>query len=104
MLEEIDFNLFVCLNTITQNFEVHSLANRGSTYCFAVPYNELDSRIIEIFQRSNLKTRNVKEIIRQMDRENEELELRREKHRRSETNAWAREYRSMFKKAAEEVY
>lgn len=73
MLEEIDFNLFVCLNTITQNFEVHSLANRGSAYCFAVPYNELDSRIIEIFQRSNLKTRNVKEIIRQMDRELETM-------------------------------
>ena len=51
-LEEIDFNLFVCLNTITQNFEVHSLANRGSTYCFAVPY---------------------KEIIRQMDRELETM-------------------------------
>lgn len=103
-LEEIDSNLFVCLNTRTQNFEVHSLANRESTYCFSVPYNELDSRVIEVFQRSNLKTRNAKEIIWQMDRENEELERRRENHRRSETNAWAREYRSMFKKAAEEVY
>lgn len=103
-LEELDSDLFVCFNSKTQRFEVHSLANRGTTFCFSVPYDELDARIIEIFQRSNLKNRSVKEIIREMDKENEEREKRNEAHRRSDINAWGREHRSMFKKAADEIY
>ena len=103
-LEEIDSNLFVCFNIKTQRYEVHSLANRGSTFCFSVPYDELDNRVIEIFRRSNIRERNVKEIIRELDRENEERERRNMAHRKSEANAWARDYRSMFKKLAEEIY
>lgn len=103
-LEEIDSDLFICFNKITQRFEVHSLDNRGTTYCFSVPYDELDVRTIEVFRRSNLKTRSVKEIIWEMDRENELRERRNEARRRSEINAWAREHRSEFKKAANEVY
>ncbi len=103
-LEEIDSDLFVCLNTKTQRFEVHSLGNKGTTFCFSVPYDELDVRTIEVFRRSNLKTRSIKEIIWEMDRENELRERRNEARRRSEINAWAREHRSEFKKAAEEVY
>jgi hypothetical protein len=103
-LEEIDPSLFVCFNKITQRYEVHSLANHGTTFCFSVPYSELDARTIEVFRRSNLKTRSVKEIIQEMDRENEEKEKQNEARRRSEINAWARENRSEFKKAAEGVY
>ena len=103
-LEEIDPSLFVCFNKITQRYEVHSLANHGTTFCFSVPYSELDARTIEVFRRSNLKTRSVKEIIQEMDQENEEREKRNEAHRRSEVNAWARENRSEFKKVAEGVY
>lgn len=103
-LEEIDSDLFVCLNKITQRFEVHSLANRGTTYCFSVPYDELDVRTIEVFRRSNLKTRSIKEIIRELDQENEERGKRNEARRRSEINAWGKEYRSEFKKIANEIY
>lgn len=103
-LEEIDSALFICFNKITQRFEVHSLDNRGTTYCFSIPYSELDARTIEAFRRSNLKTRSVKEIIQEMDQENEEREKRNEARRRSEVNAWARENRSEFKKVAEGVY
>ena len=103
-LEEIDSDLFVCLNKITQRFEVHSLANRGTTYCFSVPYDELDVRTIEVFRRSNLKTRSIKEIIRELDQENEERGKQNEARRRSEINAWCREYRSEFKKIANEIY
>ena len=103
-LEEIDSDLFVCLNKITQRFEVHSLVNRGTTYCFSVPYDELDVRTIEVFRRSNLKTRSIKEIIRELDQENEERGKRNKARRRSEINAWAREYRSEFKKTANEIY
>ena len=103
-LEEIDSDLFVCFNSKTQRFEVHSLANRGTTYCFSVPYDELDVRTIEVFRRSNLKTRSIKEIIWEMDRENELRERRNEARRRSEINAWGKEYRSEFKKIANEIY
>ena len=103
-LEEIDSDLFICFNKITQRFEVHSLANRGTTFCFSVPYDELDARTIEVFRRSNLKTRSIKEIIWDMDRENEQRERRNEARRRSEINAWGREHRSEFKKLANEIY
>lgn len=103
-LESLDSRLFVCFNARTQRFEVHSLDNHGTTYCFSVPYPELDVRTIEVFRRSNLKTRSIKEIIWEMDRENKQRERRNEARRCSEINAWAREYRSEFKKAANEFY
>jgi len=103
-LEQIDSNLFVCFNTKTQRFELHSLDNKTDTTCFSVPYDTLDDRIIEIFCRSNIRTRGIREIIREIDQENEERERRLEARRRSYINSWGREYRSVFKKAADEVY
>lgn len=103
-LEQIDPNLFVCFNTKTQRFELHSLGNKTDTFCFSVPYDTLDDRMIEVFCRSNIRTRGIREIIREIDQENEERERRLEARRRSYINSWAREYRSVFKKAADEVY
>lgn len=60
--------------------------------------------MIEVFYRSNIRTRGIREIIREIDQENEERERRLEARRRSYINSWGREYRSVFKKAADEVY
>lgn len=103
-LEQYDSNLFLVFNAKKQQYEVHSLANRGSTYCITVPYEDLDYRTIELFAKGNIRTRGIKAIIREMDMHNETIEKRREKHRKSNINAMAREMRPVFKKMAEEVY
>lgn len=103
-LDFLDEDLFVVFNCKLKRYEVHSLANRGLTFLFSVPWGVLDERTIEVFRKSNLKTRNIKDIIREIDEYNEKLERSNERHRRNETKAWALENRSRFKKFAEEVY
>jgi hypothetical protein len=68
-LKEIDRSYFVLYNTDSQKFEVHSSEQRGSSYCFTVPFEILDCRTVD----HALKTRveNKDKIIAELDKENE---------------------------------
>lgn len=103
-IEEIEPALFVAFNSAKQQYEVHSLNNLGSTLCFAVPYEELDARVLYMFRKSNVRTRGIKAILREIDGYNENLEKSNERYRRGEINAMAKEIRPAFKRLAEEVY
>jgi hypothetical protein len=103
-LQFLDPNIFVVFNRKAHRYEIHSLANRGLTFLFAVPWKELDERTIELFQKSNLKYRSLKEIVREIDEHNYQMEKRQAARRRDDIKAWASENRSRFKKFAEEVY
>lgn len=103
-IQFLDPDVFMVFNNKAHRYEVHSLANRGLTFLYAVPWDVLDERTIEMFRKSNLKNRNIRDIVREIDEHNEKAERSNESYRRSETKAWAADNRSRFKKLAEEVY
>ena len=101
-IEEYDPAMFICFNVLRQEYEVHSLSNRGDTHAMSIPWDTLDQRVIELVWRRDQKKHSLKEIIRDIDRHNEEIEERRQRDRRNELNAIARDQRGVFKKFAEE--
>lgn len=102
-LEEYDPNMFICFNSLLQEYQVHSLGNKEkNTFALSVPWKELDSRILDYVASRDQNKRPLKEIIREIDRRNEEREERNIRHRRSELNAIARETRTIFKRFADE--
>jgi hypothetical protein len=103
-LEEIDPSIFIVFNVKRDIYELHSLDNKGNTFCFNIPYRRLDSRVIALFRKGDLKNRSIKEILREVDIHNELMEKREQRYRKGELNAMAREVRPVFKKLAEEVY
>lgn len=103
-LEEYDPNMFICFNSLIQEYEVHSLRNKGDTHALSIPWAELDQRTLDFVADRDQNRRPLKDIIREIDKRNEEREKRREKYRRSEINSIAREVRPIFKRFAEEVY
>jgi len=54
-IKEIEPGYFICFNTLRGAFEVHSTYNKGfDTYCFNVPYEELDCRTLQLCRETNL--------------------------------------------------
>lgn len=96
---EVDPDIFIVRNTKRKVFEIHSLGNKGDTFCFVVPHKELDARTIALVRKGNLKTRG-KAIFREMDEHNERLERSNERQRDNEINAIAREMKPYFAKYA----
>lgn len=103
-LQELDSDVFMVFNAKIPRYEVHSLANHGNTCSFVVPWDILDERTVQLFRQYNLKTRSMKDIVREIDQHNDNIERRDEAYRRGEIRAWASENRSRFKKLAEEVF
>lgn len=103
-LEDYDPAMFICFNSLNQEYEVHSLSNMGDTHAMSIPWDTLDQRVIELVWRRDQKKHSLKEIIADIDRHNEEIEERRKRQRSNDINAAARETRSVFKRFAEEVY
>ncbi|TCO79130.1 hypothetical protein [Marinisporobacter balticus] len=54
-LKQIDKSYFVVWNSKKEKFEVHSEDNVGSTYCFTVPYRELDCRTLEYARETRIE-------------------------------------------------
>ena len=98
-LKEIDSNLFVVFNTKTQKFEIHSLANKGSTFSMNVPFRTLDARLENFVRKFDLK-RHGRKIYRDMDRENEELERSIKRQRSNDLHGIADEIHPYVKKLA----
>lgn len=103
-LEEYDPNFFMVFNCVSQKHEIHCLGNIGNTYCFTVPFEEIDSRILDMVEKNDLKKKRLKDIIHDMDKHNDALERRMAEKRRQEVKEFALDNRSVFKKLAEEVY
>lgn len=72
-LKSIDEGYFVVFNTKRDRYEVHNSFQR-ETFCFVVPYKQLDSRTIDFC----LKTRrqNAAQIFEEIDKHNQDMEKR----------------------------
>jgi len=98
-LREIDPNLFVVFNTVSQKYEIHSLANKGNSFSLYVPFRELDARLITFVKKYDLR-RHGKQIYKDIDTHNEKLETSLERQRDNELHAIAEEIHPYVKKLA----
>ena len=76
-LKEIDESYYIVYNFDKCKFEVHSAGQGRNTYCFTVPYNVLDERTIDYAKKT--RSKNLDEIIKEIDFQNEEIQKQREK-------------------------
>lgn len=72
-LKEIDNGYFVMRDLDNMRFEVHNSNNLSDTFCFVVPFDELDDRTIEHCKKTSIA--NLDRIIKEMDDYNTKLEM-----------------------------
>ena len=70
-IKEIDLSYEIYFNLVDNSYEVHSSAQVKNSYCFKVPFPELDSRTIDFAHKT--KVENLNNLIAEMDKHNELL-------------------------------
>jgi len=78
-IREYDPTYFVVRNHRRGKFEIHNIENGGSTYCFTVPTDELDSRVIELVKTTDTKAYGAEVLI---DKFYKDLEAQEEERKR----------------------
>lgn len=101
-LKDYDKNLFIVYNLKKDRFEIHSLENPFDSYCISIPYKELDERTLTLVRRGDMKTRGMS-FINSVIREEEKRIEREEKEKREFLRDFAKEYRTLFSKAKDEM-
>lgn len=76
-LKEVDETYFVVFNFNRKKFEVHSSLQRGSSYCFTIPYDCLDDRTIDFARKTSVAR--IDQLIKEIDQQNENLEKQMQK-------------------------
>ena len=71
-LKEVDSSYEVYFNKNTQSYEVHSNQQKKGSYCFRVPFDQLDERTIIHAKRTRIENRD--KIIAEIEKENLLLE------------------------------
>ncbi len=94
-------DLFVVWNAKHERFEIHNHANRGTTFCFAVPYKELDCRVLELIRKGDVRNRG-DSIYKEMHEHNRKLEEQNERERKHWIDTAVKESRPYFQKAYDE--
>jgi len=101
-LRQNDPNLFVVRNLKTNKFEVHSLANKGSSFSLSVPYKELDARTETYVRKQDLRRHGIL-VFQEMERKNRELEKQNKRDRRNRAEGIAQEIHKPVRRLAWEV-
>ena len=85
-IRDIEKEYFICYNNEKEAYEVHSTAQPlGDTYCFTIPYEELDSRTLEYCRQTNVANRG-DEIIAEIDYQNEVIKKAKNRAAKSMMN------------------
>lgn len=103
-LKEYDKSFFVVYNHQSHKFEVHSTDNLFDTYCFTVPFNELDSRTIDLVKKNDTKNKGAREIEKEINDHNDKIEREKKKAQKNWIEDIARETHSAFKKDLDHEY
>ena len=98
-LKEIDPTLFTFWNNKKQRIEIHCSENFGNTLYMVVPFNELDSRIVD-HVRQNMRLREYG-MLRAIEENNRRLEEQNERERKEWIKDVVNETRWHFKKDKE---
>ena len=70
-IKEVDPSYEIYYNLMASCFEVHSNAQARDSYCFRIPYPELDSRTIDLAYKTRVA--NLDALIKEMDKNNDIL-------------------------------
>lgn len=97
-LREYDPGMFVVWNSKRQQYEIHTLSNRGNTFAVNVPDNRLDGRLEEKVRRGDIRTRGM-QVFREIDEHNERLERSKEQSRKNDLKGIAEEMYPYFRQA-----
>jgi hypothetical protein len=90
-IREIEPGYFIMRNHRTGKFEVHSTDNKGkTTYCFTVPYDELDARTLAHCRETSV-TRWSAGRFSEMMRHNDALDEKKERRFAGDIEAASRE-------------
>ena len=76
-LKEIDKNYYAVFNTKTKKYEIHYEGQIGGSYCLSLPFDFLDERALEMVCKTRVE--NAKNLIKQIEEENEKNEKRNNK-------------------------
>ena len=76
-IKEIDKNYKIFYNTTKEHFEIHNSKQKGGSYCLTVPFKVLDERCVNLVRKSRVE--NADEIFKEIDRQNEEMNRKKEK-------------------------
>lgn len=68
----IEDGYFIVYDTREGRYEVHSADNKGSTYCFTVPYDALDCRTLDYCERTLVAKTD--KLLKEMERNNEKID------------------------------
>lgn len=71
-LKSIDNTFYLTFNTRLQRYEVHSSKQKNS-FCFALPYNQLDARVLTYARKTSIK--NLTNYLQEIQQHNEQKEL-----------------------------
>lgn len=81
-LRQIDSSYFVVWNNTRKKYEVHSTENIGNTYCFTVPFNELDQRTLQYARETSVKNHG-DTMLKKMREHNQKIEKSIERERKN---------------------
>lgn len=97
-LRDYDPGMFIVWNSKRQQYEVHTLSNRGNTFAVPVPDNRLDARLEEKVRRGDIRTRGMAPF-REIEEHNERLERSKEQSRKNDLKGIAEEMHPYFRQA-----
>ena len=80
-IKDIEDEYFILFDMDRGKYEVHSKANPKDTYCFTVPYKELDARVLEYCRKTHIA--NNKELMKDLNKQ-AELHMKHQKKRRTD--------------------
>jgi hypothetical protein len=97
-LKEYDKRFFVVRNHKKQTYEVHYEDNKTSSYCFTVPYKELDARTLYYLQENDV-SRLGEAVFKTIYDSDDKMEKNKEKNWKKYIDKVARESHHLFKEA-----
>ena len=99
-LAEYDPVMFICYNSLLNEYEVHSLRNReGNPFTLSVPYPSLDVRLLNLVARRDQNRRPLKAILHEIERHNAAIGRAKERQRQDELHCIAKDSANrLFKK------
>lgn len=88
-IKEIDPSYEIYFNLESNSYEVHSSQQVKNSYCFKVPYSQLDSRAIDFAFKTRVQ--NIEKILAQIDKDNQilyEKEVKKQVNMLKEALCW----------------
>lgn len=98
-LYEYDSRLFICFNTHTQRYELHSLEQEGDSLCATLPYKDLDARSLRWIWKNDIRMHG-RAIFRRIDKSEEDFHRSKAREFHNWVEDVASESQSMFAKDA----